>query len=78
MGAFLAAAGAGLPLLPVAVRGTRHLMPGSTFFPRPGQAEIVIGAPLMPDGRDWDAAVRLRDAARAVIAEGSGEGVLDL
>ncbi|MGB5734540.1 MAG: lysophospholipid acyltransferase family protein, partial [Thiohalocapsa sp.] len=76
MGAFLAAVGAGLPLLPVAVRGTRHLMLGSTFFPRPGRAEIVIGAPLTPDGSDWEAAVRLRDRARGVIAEGSGDGVL--
>ena len=76
MGAFLAAADAGLPLLPVAIRGTRQLMPGSSFFPRPGRAEIVIGAPLIADGTDWEAAVRLRDAARAVIGEGSGEGVL--
>jgi hypothetical protein len=51
-------------------------MPGSSFFPRPGRAEIVIGAPLTADGTDWEAAVRLRDAARAVIGEGSGEGVL--
>ena len=73
MGAFLAAAGADVPLLPVAIRGTRELMPGTTFFPRPGCAEIIIGAPLMPTGRDWDAAVRLRDQSRAVIAEQSGE-----
>lgn len=73
MGAFLAAASAGVPLLPVAIRGTRDLMPGTTFFPRPGRVHILIGAPLMPDGSDWPAAVRLRDKARAVIAEHSGE-----
>lgn len=73
MGAFLSAASAGVPLLPVAIRGTRDLMPGTTFFPRPGRVQILIGAPLMPDGSDWPAAVRLRDRARAVIARDSGE-----
>ena len=78
MGAFLFASSTGVPLLPVAIRGTRDLMPGTTFFPHPGRARIVIAAPLMADGNDWDAAVRLRDQARAVIAELSGEPTVDL
>jgi 1-acyl-sn-glycerol-3-phosphate acyltransferase len=69
MGAFLAATGAGVPLLPVALRGTRGLMRGTTFFPRWGRAEVRIGEPLLPGGDDWQAAVRLRDRARAFIAD---------
>ncbi len=73
MGAFLAAAGAGVPLLPVAVRGTRGLMPGNSFFPRPGRTAVVIGEPLQPSGDDWEAAVQLRDQARAFVVNHSGE-----
>jgi 1-acyl-sn-glycerol-3-phosphate acyltransferase len=73
MGAFLAAAGAGVPLLPVAVRGTRELMRGNSFFPRPGRAVVNIGEPLQPTGNDWEAAVGLRDRTRAFVATCSGE-----
>ena len=68
MGAFIAAAAAGVPLLPVALRGTRALYPGNTFVPHWGRVRLSIGAPLQPAGDDWQAAVALRDAARAHIA----------
>lgn len=69
MGAFVAAAQAGVPVVPVVLRGTRALMPGDRFRPRPGRAEVIIGAPLAPLGEDWGAAIELRDRARAFIAE---------
>lgn len=72
MGAFAAAAEAGVPLLPVVIRGTREIMPGDTFFPRPGRAEVVMGPTLTPRGRDWEAAVELRDTARAFIVRELG------
>lgn len=68
MGAFVAAAEAGVPILPVTIRGTRAVMPGDSFRPRPGAIEVVIEAPMLPQGTDWEAASVLRDAARAVIA----------
>nr|WP_246194807.1 AMP-binding protein [Allochromatium palmeri] len=68
MGAFAAAAEAGAPILPIAIRGTREVMPGDSFRPRPGRIEVVIGAPIAPQGADWEAASVLRDAVRAVIA----------
>ncbi len=68
MGAFLAAAAAGVPVLPVALRGTRDLMRGSTFFPRHSRAAVTIGTPLKPVGKDWEAAVRLRDETQTFIA----------
>lgn len=69
MGAFAAAAQAGVPLVPVALRGTRELMPGDRFSPRPGHAEVLIGPPIRPEGEDWEAAIALRDRARAWIEE---------
>ena len=73
MGAFLAAAGAGVPVLPLAVRGTRDLMRGSSFFPRPGRVAVVVGEPLHPTGSDWEAAVKLRLQTRAFIGTHSGD-----
>jgi acyl carrier protein len=68
LGAFAAAAGAGAAVVPVALRGTRTVWPAGTWRPRPAPVTVVFGPPLAPAGSDWDAAVRLRDAARAQIA----------
>ncbi len=72
-GAFLAAARSSVPVLPVALRGTRDLMLGARFFPHPGRATLVIGQPLVASGGDWQAAVRLREEARAFIARHCGD-----
>ena len=73
MGAFIAAVGAGVPVLPVALEGSRALYPGDTFFPRWGRVGLSVGLPLHATGSDWQAAVQLRDAARAFIADHCGE-----
>ncbi len=67
MGAFLAAAQAGAPVAPVTIRGTRSILRAGSWFPRRGRLEVIVEPPLQPDGEDWAAAVRLRDAARAAI-----------
>jgi 1-acyl-sn-glycerol-3-phosphate acyltransferase len=69
MGAFAAAAQAGVSVVPVVLRGTRELMPGDSFSPRPGEAEVIIGHAIEPSGNDWEAAIRLRDQVRAVISD---------
>ena len=73
MGAFLAAAGADVPLLPVALSGTRVLYPGTSFVPHWGRVALSIGKPLRPGGDDWQAAVALRHAAEDFIAAHCGE-----
>ncbi len=73
LGAFVAAAEAGVPLVPVAIRGTRSILRDGQWFPRRGMISVTIGAPLQPAGADWSAAIRLRDAARAEILRHCGE-----
>ncbi|CDH46651.1 AMP-dependent synthetase and ligase [Candidatus Contendobacter odensis Run_B_J11] len=73
MGAFLAAAQAGVPVVPVTICGTRSILRAGSWFPRRGQLEVIIESPITPDGDDWSAAVRLRDAARAAILRHCGE-----
>ncbi|EGV29520.1 1-acyl-sn-glycerol-3-phosphate acyltransferase [Thiorhodococcus drewsii AZ1] len=72
MGAFAAAAQAGVPVIPIAIKGTRERMPGDSFRPTPGRVEVTLGAPIRPEGSDWPAAVALREAARDFIAGHSG------
>lgn len=67
MGAFLTAAQAGVPIVPVVIRGTRAMLRAGSWLPRLGLVEVMVTPPLQPDGADWAAAVRLRDAARAAI-----------
>ena len=73
LGAFRAAVDTGRPIVPIAIRGTRHILPDGTWWLRPGPIDVTIGAPLRPRAQDWQEMVRLRDAARDEIARGCGE-----
>ncbi|MDZ7663569.1 AMP-binding protein [Thiohalophilus sp.] len=73
MGAFAAAAEAGLAVVPITLRGTRSILRGDTWFPRHGAVSVLISEPIIPHGNDWAAAVRLRDAARNRILKQLGE-----
>ena len=75
LGAFLAAARAGVPVVPVAVRGQRELLPDGRWWPRRGSLEVDVCPPIAsmaqerPDASQlFAAAVRLREAARQAIA----------
>jgi 1-acyl-sn-glycerol-3-phosphate acyltransferase len=78
MGAFLIAAQHRLPLVPIAIKGTRSMLRSEVWFPRSGRIEISIGEPITPPSErdDWTSAMALRDAARSVIEAGTGEASL--
>jgi 1-acyl-sn-glycerol-3-phosphate acyltransferase len=67
MGAFVAAAEAAVPLVPVTIQGTRSVLRGDSLFPHHARLGVTVGLPLHPAAADWDAALALRDAARAAI-----------
>ncbi|MCY4550473.1 MAG: AMP-binding protein [Defluviicoccus sp.] len=73
LGAFAAAAAARVPVVPVALRGTRSVLRGGQWFPRPGAVQVTVGARLLAEQDGFDAAIALRDAARAAILAGCGE-----
>jgi 1-acyl-sn-glycerol-3-phosphate acyltransferase len=68
-GAFAIAARAELPIVPMAIRGTRHILPSGRFLPRPGRIHVQVLPPLGPlTGLEPTAAVaQSRDQARARI-----------
>ena len=73
LGAFRAAVETGRPVVPITIRGTRHIFPANTLLLRPGRVTVTVGEPLHPDAENWQEIVRLRNTARAVIAERVGE-----
>jgi 1-acyl-sn-glycerol-3-phosphate acyltransferase len=76
MGAFVAAAESGAPVIPLTIRGTRSVLRDGQWLPRWGPIHVSIGVPQAPSGSDWRSAVRLRDAIRAEILAGCGESDL--
>jgi 1-acyl-sn-glycerol-3-phosphate acyltransferase len=68
LGAFKAAVEVGCPVIPLAIRGTREILPAYGWRLRPGPITISIGGPVRPADGGWKEMVRLRDAARAEIA----------
>ncbi|ACA17297.1 AMP-dependent synthetase and ligase [Methylobacterium sp. 4-46] len=73
LGAFLDACRADIPVVPVAITGTRSLLRADQWFPRRGAVGVQFGEPIAPDGSDFHAAIRLRDRARAAILARCGE-----
>ncbi len=73
LGAFVIAAQQSLGVVPLALRGNRSVLRGEQWFPRRGNVSVHIGKPIVPDGRDFAAAIRLRDEVRTVILAHCGE-----
>jgi 1-acyl-sn-glycerol-3-phosphate acyltransferase len=68
MGAFVTAAKAGVPVIPVAICGARSILRHDhLWFPRRGNIEVHVGPAIQPRGSDFEAALDLRSAARAFI-----------
>ena len=51
-GAFRIAVRAGVPIVPVTIRGSFRLLPKTTLAPRPGVVDVVIGTPI--DTREYN------------------------
>ena len=67
LGGFKAAVEAGRPIVPIAIRGTRDILPPDEWLPRPGPIGIVVCPPLRPQTNGWQEMVRLRDSTREAI-----------
>jgi 1-acyl-sn-glycerol-3-phosphate acyltransferase len=79
VGAFVAAARAGLPVVPAAIFGARAVLPCNAWLPRRGPIEVQILAPLAapPASAERVTAMRLKDAARQAVLARLGEPDLE-
>ncbi len=72
-GAFRIARDVGRPVLPVALSGTRHVLPGGPWLFRRGPLDVTIGEPIAPAEGGRRAIARVRDDARRAISVGIAE-----
>jgi len=79
LGAFAAATEAGMPVVPIALRGTRSVLHGDDRLPRRGPLAVTIGAAIHPEpgAERWTETLRLAAAARAFLLAEGGEPDLD-
>ena len=73
LGAFVAAAQAGVAIVPIVLRGTRSLLRDQRWLPVRHPVEVSVLTPVAPEGSDWSAAVRLRDRVRDAMLHACGE-----
>jgi 1-acyl-sn-glycerol-3-phosphate acyltransferase len=73
MGAFVTSARTGLPVIPIGIIGARDIVRGNDWFPYRGRITVTVRPPILPTGKGWQVALRLRDAARKEIAQHCGE-----
>lgn len=80
MGAFVTAAEANVPIIPIAIRGTRTILRAGSMFPHRGRIIITIGEAIGQEGLPeteitdkWKIALKLRERARKHILHYCGE-----
>lgn len=67
LGAFRLAAELGLPVVPVAIRGTRSVLRSDQWFPFRADIEVEILEPQRPSASGFEAARELRDRVRTAL-----------
>jgi len=77
LGAFKIAVESQIPVCPVALNGTRFVLRESEYLMWPNKITVTICPPIMPQGREWEDIIALRQAVRGEIAAYCGEPSLD-
>ncbi len=67
LGAFVVSGEVGSPVVPVAIVGTRGVLPPGARLPRRREVEVRVGEPLGPAQPGWRAAHEIARQARAAI-----------
>jgi 1-acyl-sn-glycerol-3-phosphate acyltransferase len=72
-GAFRLAVELQLPILPVTIIGSGHILPTDSLDLRPGRATLVFGAPISTRGHSSDDLTSLMDMSREVMLAQLGQ-----
>jgi 1-acyl-sn-glycerol-3-phosphate acyltransferase len=76
-GPFYLAEIAGVPVVPVGIRGTRQALAKNGLWVRHAGVEVSIGSPFLQEKKGQAARDRLREAVRSALVELSGCGAAD-
>jgi 1-acyl-sn-glycerol-3-phosphate acyltransferase len=78
LGAFKTAVEAGIPVVPLALSGTRRVLRGDALLPRPATIRLWVGEPIVASDPGFRGMLALRDRVAEAIAAECGEPRLDL
>jgi 1-acyl-sn-glycerol-3-phosphate acyltransferase len=56
-----------IPILPVTVNGSRHVLPKGSLIVKPGKIQVVIGDPIDTSGYTADTVQDLIDKTRQTV-----------
>ena len=68
-GAFHLAAENNLPVLPVAIKGSRDALPKGRNVIMPGRIDVIVGAPIFPEGKGVETIRLLTERTYAAVVE---------
>jgi 1-acyl-sn-glycerol-3-phosphate acyltransferase len=71
-GVFLLAIESGMPIVPLSIDGTRHVMTKGRLMTRPGVVNLVVHDPIATAGLPIEAAKELAARVEAIVAAGVG------
>jgi 1-acyl-sn-glycerol-3-phosphate acyltransferase len=77
MGAFKVAIDTMTPICPIAIVGTRNILRGDEWLFTPGKIKVIIESCLTVSAPTWEQAVWLQTQARKIIADHSGEQMIE-
>ncbi len=77
LGAFKLAVETNTPVCPMSIKGTRQILPDLAYLLKPHPIIVTVSEPLYPQGKDLDAALRLKTLARAEISKSCDEPVFE-
>jgi 1-acyl-sn-glycerol-3-phosphate acyltransferase len=69
LGAFVVASQVGRPVVPLAILGTREILPPNARLPRHSDVQVRVGGPLEPAGPGWASARNVADQAKSAIED---------
>jgi len=76
-GVFVLAIQQGIPVVPVTVAGSRHVMARGRLTVRPGRVVVTIRKPVPTAGLDRDDARALADRVREIVASAERRGAIE-
>lgn len=76
-GAFKLAVDTNTPICPIAINGSRDILPDKSYTVRYKHINITVYEPISPESREWPEVLRLSAKAREEIAKGCGEPVFE-
>ena len=76
-GAFVAAARANVPVIPLILQGSRNILRAETWWPRHGRLHLEFASPIETTGQAWADIVNLREQTRRAMLHHYQEPDLD-